>query len=314
MKRFTAIILLTVIILLNLTNIYAKEDGEYLTRVRAVEELVKTLYLSGGESSFLFENDYCLHPVGGGYVHFVPDENLLKNGYPVLCEIYKTVNGCEFSDISDENGTLSVYITLGKAMGIINGYDDNTFRPDRFITYNEAIKMIVCAFDIGGLADVNGGYPDGYIKAAKNEDIIKDNKINGGDMVNGEEFYKLIKAALNVTKNRNIQYLMGMFAPPSTPEECVRLYASAVMERNGAVQFALYDDELKESTRDGFISFHWVTGVSSPWVSGFDIVKISDLQFEVIYHYATSTGPGEDTSVKLSLTQINGGYRITGLY
>ncbi len=40
-------------------------------------------------------------------------------------------------------------IRTARQMGIINGYDDGTFKPNNNVTYQEAVKMIVCALGYG---------------------------------------------------------------------------------------------------------------------------------------------------------------------
>lgn len=45
---------------------------------------------------------------------------------------------------------------------IINGFDDGTFRPDQPVTYEQAIKMVVCTLGYIAAAEYKGGYPNGY--------------------------------------------------------------------------------------------------------------------------------------------------------
>ena len=51
-------------------------------------------------------------------------------------------------------------------LGIINGYDDGTFRPDSPVTYEQALKMIVCTLGYQPYAEAAGGYPGGYTTQA----------------------------------------------------------------------------------------------------------------------------------------------------
>lgn len=48
-------------------------------------------------------------------------------------------------------------------LGIVNGYSDTEFGPDNAVTYEQALKMIVCALGYQNAAESLGGYPDGYI-------------------------------------------------------------------------------------------------------------------------------------------------------
>ena len=49
---------------------------------------------------------------------------------------------------------------------IINGYGDGTFKPDNSVSYEEAVKMVMCVLGYEPLAQAKGGYPTGYLIAA----------------------------------------------------------------------------------------------------------------------------------------------------
>ena len=107
---------------------------------------------------------------------------------------YSSVEGCGFYDISEECENLSVYITLARAMNIIHGYDDNTFRPSMFVTYNEAIKMLVNAFDLIDPVDTFN-YPDDYIRIAEKNGITSGIVFIGEDYVNKQDFMVMLTVA-----------------------------------------------------------------------------------------------------------------------
>lgn len=57
-----------------------------------------------------------------------------------------------FSDVSDQNSDISwsiPNISTAYKMGIVNGYEDGTFRPSANVAYEEAVKMVVCALGYG---------------------------------------------------------------------------------------------------------------------------------------------------------------------
>ncbi len=62
-------------------------------------------------------------------------------------------------------------------LGIINGYDDGTFKPDSPVTYEQALKMIVCTLGYQPYAEASGGYPSGYTTQAASLKLI--DKISG---------------------------------------------------------------------------------------------------------------------------------------
>lgn len=78
-------------------------------------------------------------------------------------------NPC-FKDISFADGQYqSVYDALSH--GIISENDE--FRPNDAVTYNEAVKMVVSAINCGELAEAQGGYPGGYNIVATEKRILK---------------------------------------------------------------------------------------------------------------------------------------------
>ncbi len=64
-------------------------------------------------------------------------------------------------------------IVAAKNRGIINGIGDGTFAPEASVTYEQAVKMIVCALNYGAVAEQMGGYPGGYITQAGKLNILK---------------------------------------------------------------------------------------------------------------------------------------------
>lgn len=69
----------------------------------------------------------------------------------------KTAAGLPFTDVDDSDSGISWAIpdiNTAYARGIINGYDDQTFRPNANVAYEEALKMIVAT--LGYTLDVSG--------------------------------------------------------------------------------------------------------------------------------------------------------------
>lgn len=59
-------------------------------------------------------------------------------------------------------------------VGIISGFADGTFRPNDYITTEEASKMLVVALGYGDEAEKMGGYPSGYIAMANKLHVLRD--------------------------------------------------------------------------------------------------------------------------------------------
>lgn len=59
-------------------------------------------------------------------------------------------------------------------MGIIGGYGDGNFGPKDPVTYEQVVKMLVCALGYESSAKENGGWPTGYLKVANDIGMTKD--------------------------------------------------------------------------------------------------------------------------------------------
>lgn len=66
-----------------------------------------------------------------------------------------------FTDVSSDHWAVK-NIIAATDRGITNGMGDGTFHPDENVTYEQAIKMVVCAMNYTLSAEAGGGWPDGY--------------------------------------------------------------------------------------------------------------------------------------------------------
>ena len=86
-----------------------------------------------------------------------------------LTGAYGTVAGLEnnlFTDVAN-NYWGKDYIVYCAEMGLISGVGDNKFEPEAPILTNQAIKIIVELLGYGYMANINGGYPTGYLMEAR---------------------------------------------------------------------------------------------------------------------------------------------------
>lgn len=157
--------------------------------------------------SDLTSDDACYNAVGrlsdfgimSGYEDgtFKPDKEVTRaETAKLLCSAMNQA-GMEadlyFTDLP-ENHWAKKYIALMVSLGYIVGYDDNTFRPENNVTYNEFIKMLLSILGYSAFAENNGGYPMGYITYAK------DSKITEGISFSGEENVKRREAAIMLNR------------------------------------------------------------------------------------------------------------------
>ena len=80
---------------------------------------------------------------------------------------------------------------------------------------------------------------------------------------------------------------------PQTPVGLASMFAKANKDRNGAVQFMLFSNQLKNEYKNNWP--YWVSGTSSPWILSYTIKKIpqnkDSWQFQITYQWATADGP-----------------------
>lgn len=157
--------------------------------------------------SDLTSDDACYNAVGrlsdfgimSGYEDgtFKPDKDVTRAETARLLCSAMNQEGIEedlyFSDLPADYWAKK-YIALMASLGYITGYDDNTFRPEKHVTYNEFIKMLISVLGYSVFAENIGGYPMGYIEYAKN------NKITEGISFSGEENVKRREAAIMLNR------------------------------------------------------------------------------------------------------------------
>ncbi len=102
----------------------------------------------------------------------------------------------EFDDVPESHWA-SGYIKLASSMGIINGDGDGKFRPDDKVTYNEAVKMLVCVLGYGVKAVEVGPWPTGYLVTADDLKINDEVLVQTGQ-ASRETVAKLVANSLDV--------------------------------------------------------------------------------------------------------------------
>lgn len=99
----------------------------------------------------------------------------------------------------------------------------------------------------------------------------------------------VIRAYTRNDIQNNFDNLIVQFEKPLTDEECITMYAEAVKNRNGAVQYGLLTDKLREENYQYYKESSFVTGVSSPWVESYDIKKSEGNLYKITFHLKTSS-------------------------
>lgn len=75
-----------------------------------------------------------------------------------------------FTDVGE---TDRPYVDTVVRNGIMSGYGNGRFGPNDYVTYAQVLKIFVELIGGGAYAEVQGGFPNGYISAARSLDISK---------------------------------------------------------------------------------------------------------------------------------------------
>jgi hypothetical protein len=118
--------------------------------------------------------------------------------------------------------------------------------------------------------------------------------------------------------SRQITLLQDALAP-TAPGEAVEKWAKGIKERNGALQYAVLSPELKKQKLSDYEHVGWVTGVSSPWVENFKILKETKIneaswEYKIQFNWATSSGPAKPTEVNLTVKQDGQNWYISQVF
>ena len=98
----------------------------------------------------------------------------------VLCRAMGCENETENDDLKQKNYFPDVtaehwaagYVNFAYENGAISGFPDGNFYPEEKVTNEQVIKMLIGAWGYGGEAEKNGGYPNGYMKVAKEHGVL----------------------------------------------------------------------------------------------------------------------------------------------
>ena len=104
------------------------------------------------------------------------------NGYNAN---YYQPKALPFADI-DSSSWAVPYISFCYENGYINGYEDGTFRPDDYVTDEQAVKMVVCSSGVGDekLSSVGPKWYSGYLNVAQKYDLLAGTRVRISNSAN----------------------------------------------------------------------------------------------------------------------------------
>lgn len=111
--------------------------------------------------------------VGDDLGNFNPDKTISR---AEMAAIICRIKGLEASANAAKGATKFVdvpadhwasgYVNIANQNGVIAGYGDGKFGPEDEVTYEAAVKMVVCALGFEPMAAQKGGWPTGYLVVA----------------------------------------------------------------------------------------------------------------------------------------------------
>ncbi|MBQ7876291.1 MAG: PT domain-containing protein [Clostridia bacterium] len=157
-----------------------------------------------------------------------------------------------FSDV-DSSHWASGYINIAVENGIINGFPDGTFHPSEYVTYEQIVKMVVCAIGHEPKAKDLGTYPQGYIRAASDAKVTKGISGLGANPAPRGLVAQLIYNALEVEMMDATSYSTGIFGTSYTYNGKTLLRDYLEIEKVDAIVTDTYLTGETFSSRDKYV-------------------------------------------------------------
>lgn len=155
------------------------------------------IYPAFAESSFPDVDEYSEYAEATEYVNelgiMVGDDQGNFNPYAtvtraematIICRMLdETVNlpsATTFTDVPIGHWA-NTYVGKAAELGIVNGYGNGKFGPSDGVTYEQAVVMVIRALGGSTLAEELGGYPDGYLIIANENNYLRGISSQNGD-------------------------------------------------------------------------------------------------------------------------------------
>lgn len=110
--------------------------------------------------------------------------------------------------------------------------------------------------------------------------------------------------------------LLQKAVAPTNPGNAADAWAKGVQTRNGALQFAVLSPTLQSQMKNGYESWNWTPGASSPWVAKYSIStgrKVSDTsyKFVITYTWTDSTRNTTTSTSTIEVTKLHGNWYVS---
>ncbi len=260
----------------------------------------ETIANKNGDYKFYIDGDkivvyfdlYEIAPYAAGIIQIAIDSEDVK--HILKEEVYQSMkNGKERSNI----------IINGKSINtdkkIIN-QDDKTLIPLRVVAESLGYEV---NWNPNGNAIVN----EKVVKSSDVQSVV----IDGTTYVSRSYFTDVLGAYVSFGFDKSNEIIVKVFSKedefiakhpydklvefqkPMNKDEAVTMYAEAVKNRHGIIQYGIMDDSVKNEKYEELKDMSFVTGVSSPWVDRYEINQIDENHYKIDFILKTSV-PSEE--------------------
>lgn len=125
---------------------------------------------------------------------------------------------------------------------------------------------------------------------------------------------------VNITGNDQSMQISSLehALAPKTALDAVNSWAEGKQTRNGAWQYAVMTPELRKASYDDFVSMHWSTGTSSPWVKSFEVREQRKLgennyRYSVKFTWTDSINSTSETTQYVTVKNIDGTWLVDSI-
>lgn len=136
--------------------------------------------------------------------------------------------------------------------GVISEADDKLFHPERSVSLTEAVKMLACLMGFNTYAQMNGGYPDGYMRVASEQHLL--DGVGSGDVFTQGMMCELVYNALHANVMKT-DYSSGDATMTVDYNETMLSYYKDIYEGRGMIE-AVYGMSLTSRMPGGGIGYN----------------------------------------------------------
>ncbi len=268
-----------------------------------------------GDKLVVYFGEYEIAPYASGIRYFEFNAKDIKD--ILKDEIYNSImdsnnkglityNGADINSknkiIITEDWTIMVPLRdIAEALGYEIGWD----KENGAIIAGNSIKSSIDAYNKSGDEELKINPPEvidssTYVPIEYFKEVLNENVIFTTDW----DDEPAIKVYGKEGHDNNFDKLIKGFCLPLSADEAINMYAEAIKNRNGVVQYGLLTGKLKKEKYFDFADAYFVTGVSSPWVDSYEIRNTGVDTYAIDFVYKTSV-PDESFLETLNLTVEN---------